>query len=162
MGFSLLVVDKATEDYYRKLDMIVSSEMPNIDRRSSAKAPSSPPPEIPDSDPEVEPESTKLPERVVAKFQIDDDDEGLEAGVDEDEEDAAQPRLPSRSSSSSADKVTTVPIHSFAATFKQSRLLPKKLWSVYTNNENSVARGCATKFEAILSIVACRWLHKAT
>jgi hypothetical protein len=33
---------------------------------------------------------------------------------------------------------------------------------VYTNNDNSVARRRAIKLEAILSVVACCWRHKAT
>ena len=52
-SFSLLVVDKVTEDYYRKLDIVVSNDLPNIARLSSVKAspvPDSAPPPIPESE----------------------------------------------------------------------------------------------------------------
>ena len=92
----LLVVDKVTEDYYRKLDIIVSKDLPNVDRRSSSTVDSSH--AEPDSSPEVATMSSK-----VATFKIDEeeDDEGVE------EESSYQRRLSSRSSTTSTEKVNT-------------------------------------------------------
>ena len=47
------MVDKATEDYYRKLDIIVSKDLPNVERLSSVMTaavtvPDSAPPPIPE------------------------------------------------------------------------------------------------------------------
>jgi hypothetical protein len=44
-------------------------------------------------------------------------------------------------------------------------LMRHSLRAIYTNNENSVAQcrlASLAKLEAILSVVACRWWHKAT
>ncbi len=107
--FSLLVADKATEDYYRKLDVIISHHLPNIVRGSSVTQPP----------PTVEPDSarpkTPVPEKIESKVSDlkieEDDDEGVEEEVDEVDEveqveaKSASRRLSSRSSSSSAEKV---------------------------------------------------------
>ena len=89
--YRLLVVDKATEDYYRKLDIIVSKDLPTVDRRSSS---------IGQVESHAEPDSAPEASGKVATFKIEeDDDEGVE------EETSYQRRLSSRSSTTSTEKV---------------------------------------------------------